>query len=56
VSGLDQKGIETASNLCPAKTSSRVVSTLKASTLLKPKEIDALKLEAEHTIDLARFV
>jgi DNA end-binding protein Ku len=43
---------------CPRTRSSKATSTPRDSKhiLIKPEEIDELKLEAKHTIDLARFV
>ena len=39
-----------------SRKSSKVTSTRRQYVLLRPEEIDELKLEAKHTIDMARFV
>jgi hypothetical protein len=44
------------SSRCRTKRSSRATSTPRVIVLIRPKELDDLKLEAKHTIDMVRFV
>ena len=46
----------TASPRYRTRKSSKATSTPKGNVLIDPKEIDELKLEAKHTIDMVRFV